>query len=644
MLVGVILLPIVVAIVRAMRADWFPIGDSAQLYTRARDVLTVHHPFYGSWTSASQSVGENMNNPGPLHDDLLAPIARTLRFSSAAALAVGLVNAAVIIVTSWVARAIGGWSMQRWMLLGCALLVWIMGSELLIDIWQAHALLLPFVLMLLLTAGVGLGRWPLLPWAAAVATFLVQTHISYVYVLSVLAVAAASLALVTLRPIEWGRWRTALTSSPLRWSVGVLVVLWAQPVWEQLFGPGKGNLERLATNASGGDVKLGLANAIRFSARIIVRPPWDLRNGFSWLIPPTGITPTPDGPAILLDGIVGLGPAIALLAALVALLALLGWSARRRCLELAGACWVAGVAVLGTPLCLAVVTVGKVGFAPHHVRWLWALAAFVTAVLAWALVDVATARLAGDRREVTRTTVPVVLTAVLSVLAVPYLAQQQGPVADYEAMPVLRKVLRDVDRLDALEPVVYDTRNLRIYEPFSSTVMLRMQELGIEFRVEDEGMVRQLGPRRRARGDEPTRVFQLERIDVFLHDGEACLVSRASALGAEEEAAARVAAEELASAIASGQIVLDTAAVPDEHRARVDAAVSGDAVEARNLVLDGSLLRGDVPGLGTEARRQLRLVDRWVSSTYALYAQTDLPCPPGAATPASSPRGTRPRR
>ena len=35
--------------------------------------------------------------------------------------------------------------MQRWMLLACAALTWAMGSELLIDIWQAHALLLPFL-------------------------------------------------------------------------------------------------------------------------------------------------------------------------------------------------------------------------------------------------------------------------------------------------------------------------------------------------------------------------------------------------------------------------------------------------------------------------------------------------------------------
>ena len=73
--------------------------------------------------------------------------------------------------------------MQRWMLLACAALTWVMGSELLIDIWQAHALLLPFLAYLVLMVGHRgrQARW--VPWAAAVASLLVQTHISYVYVL-----------------------------------------------------------------------------------------------------------------------------------------------------------------------------------------------------------------------------------------------------------------------------------------------------------------------------------------------------------------------------------------------------------------------------------------------------------------------------
>ena len=59
------------------------------------------------------------------------------------------------------ARSIGGWAMQRWMLLACAALTWIMGSELLIDIWQAHALLLPFLAYLVLMVGLAERPGPL---------------------------------------------------------------------------------------------------------------------------------------------------------------------------------------------------------------------------------------------------------------------------------------------------------------------------------------------------------------------------------------------------------------------------------------------------------------------------------------------------
>ena len=73
--------------------------------------------------------------------------------------------------------------MQRWMLVACAAMSWVLGSELLIDIWQAHALLLPFLLYLVLMIGLACGQARWIPFAAGVASVLVQTHISYVFVL-----------------------------------------------------------------------------------------------------------------------------------------------------------------------------------------------------------------------------------------------------------------------------------------------------------------------------------------------------------------------------------------------------------------------------------------------------------------------------
>ena len=185
-----VVLPIVVAAVRALATGWFPVGDSALLAIRAADVGTSHHPLLGSWTSASLTLGVDVNNPGPLYPDLLAPftwtIGRVAGIGPAVAVGVATTNAAFALGIVRIGRLIGGWRLERWTLLVVAALTWAMGSELLIDIWQPHALLLPFVCLLLLTVGLVDRRWALLPWWLGVGSLVVQTHIGYVYVVVVL--------------------------------------------------------------------------------------------------------------------------------------------------------------------------------------------------------------------------------------------------------------------------------------------------------------------------------------------------------------------------------------------------------------------------------------------------------------------------
>ena len=425
-LVVVVLLPIVVAVVRALVNDWFPIGDSALLYVRARDVATAHHPLLGSWTSASLSVGEQMNNPGPLYDDLLAPIARTLPFSSAAAIAVGAVNAACVLGISGVSRAVGGWAMQRWMLVACAAMSWVLGSELLIDIWQAHALLLPFLLYLVLMIGLACGEARWLPFAAGVASVLVQTHISYVFVLTAATVAALAVCAARSWPPRDWPWRQALRSRTAAWTAAVVIVCWAQPIWEQLFGRGKGNLARLISNASGGDVQLGPALGVRLSGNVLPQPLWQLRRGFSSLVPRAATVEGDDGPFIdVVSPLIGGPAALVLWLALVLVLAALGWALHRRhARTAAAACWVTTGVVLAAPACLSIVTVGRL-FAPHHVRWLWTVAVLVNVVVLWAIAEIVVLRW---RRAVTAVSIaPIALATVLSVAALPFLAATAGP-------------------------------------------------------------------------------------------------------------------------------------------------------------------------------------------------------------------------
>ncbi len=644
LLTALAVLPIAVAIIRAMVHHWFPIGDSALLYVRVRDVFTSHHPLLGSWTSASLSVGENMNNPGPLYDDLLAPFAHLLPAASTAALGVGVVNAASVVGSSIAARHIGGWSMQRWVLLAAAALSWSMGSEMLIDIWQAHALLLPFFCFLVLAVGISLGRWRCIPWAVLVATLLIQTHISYAYILACLSAAVIVMLLAEARldkrPIPYREWRAALTSRVALWSYAVFALTWVQPLYEQFFSDGRGNLTRLASHTGGGDLQLGMRSAIRLSARVLVEPPWQLRRGYATLIPVANVSDTPDGPRLFVNGIPGVVAAFAMLALLVVVLAALVWVHRRRgnrVVAHVGALAIAGVG--SAVLCLALLTIGRVGLAQHHVRWLWTMTVFIEMAIAWALLDLIAAWWRARAAAPTTSMASkhwvsaVVLTAfaALTVANLPYLAQPQGPVTDYAAMPALTRIFRQLEPLRDSAPVFFDTSNVRVYEPYSSAVMMRLQELDIEFRVSDEGMVRQLGDSRRASGNERTRIFQLEGVAALTYDGSACRIAIASARTPAQEDEAATLAESLAAQLVNGTLQVDPNGLSDDHRERLTRAQDGDEAVAMVLVEDGALAdwvrRGLVADPDPALAGQLDLIGAWVFSTYALFADNPATCP-----------------
>lgn len=627
------ILPIVVAIVRALVHHWFPIGDNALLYIRVADVATEHHPWLGSWTSASLSVGENMNNPGPIYQDLAAPFAKLLGPGPGAALGVGSLNILTVVGISIAARRIGGWATEQWALLATVALVWTMGSELLIDIWQAHALLLPFLLLLVLLVGLADGQTWTLPWSLAVASVLVQTHISYAYILAIVWPAAFISYVLVRRGRPHLPWRQALLSRRTAvWSLGLLV-LWSQTLIEQFFGPGKGNLSRLAGNAGGGDLQVGLSQALGIGARIYVLPPWWLRSGFSSTVPSTPLTGTPDAPRI---EIANLPSTVVAVLALALLLALLVFGVRRhRGTDrhvLGNASLMAAVGVVGSVLAIANLTVGPVGLAAHHVRLLWPLAVFVHATALAVIAVEVRAKLPEQLPRATAYALPGVA-VVVGALAIPYQAHPQGPVADYATMPTMRRVMPNIAQLADVDPVLYDISNLRPFEPYSSTMMMTMQDMDIEFRVDDEGMVRQLGESRRADGTEPARVFQLQGPQAILYDGDACLVGLASQLSPADEATAITQADQLIDLLLQGSFGVAESGIAEASEQQVadlSAALAGDRDAARRLVYEGTvswwyyhgqLDAADDPG------PLFPLVDTYLNTAYALYSDQSAPCP-----------------
>ncbi len=627
-------LPIVVAVIRALRHDWFPIGDNALLYIRVADVATPHHPWLGSWTSASLSVGENMNNPGPIYADLVAPFAKVFGPGPGAAIGVGLLNVLAIIGIVAVARRLGGWAAERWALLAAAGLSWSMGSEMLFDIWQAHSLLLPFLLLLVLLVGVTDGRTWCIPWSLAMVSLLVHTHISYAYILAVLCpVAAVSYWLVRRRRPHLP-WRNAIRSRPAIVSFVALALIWSQTFYEQFFGPGKGNLSRLLGNAGGGSLQVGARSATGISANLFTLPPWWFRSGFSTSVPNTPLTYGPfDEEQLVIPSLPNIALAALSLVLLVGLLVALAAHHRRRETHLLGnACLMATAGVVGSVIAISRLTVGPVGLAAHHVRFLWPLAVFVHVALAATLAHHLAAHLAG-RALAALQWAPVGLAAVLAVATVPYHAQPQGPVAFYSSMSTLRRVLPHLDQLAAVQPVLYDVSNVRPFEPYSSTVMMQLQELGIEFRVTDEIMIRQLGPSRRADGSEPATIFQLQGAPAVLYDGPACLVALASELSEAEEGIARERAEQLSAQVAGGEIVVDDSVLRDADAAIepvLRLAQQGDLDAARTIVYEGYLSRwyagGEVQS-PDDLTSVFPVIDTFLNTAYALFSDQSQPCP-----------------
>jgi hypothetical protein len=629
---AIVVLPMIVAAARAVATGWFPVGDSALLAIRAYDVGTADHPLLGSWTSASLTLGVDVNNPGALYPDLLAPFmwtfGRWIGIGAGVAIGVASVNAGFALATGWVGHRIGGWRVERWALLMVAALSWSMGSELLIDIWQPHALVLPFACLLMLTTGLLAGVWRLLPVWLGVASLVVQTHIGYVYVIVVLGLLVAGAGIVALRssatpPAELIRYRTAAVSA------AVLALAWLQPLVEQLFGAGQGNLARLATNAGGGDTTIGAATAVKLVARVVALPPWWGRSGFVDSVTPTPLTETPDGPRLIVPDLPSGPLALAAVAVLAAVLAVVCRALRRDGrAAAAGAVLIALVGVVAAVATLAIQTVSVVGLGQHHVRWLWPLSLFVQVSIVWAVVELDV----GRRLRPYANPAVGVLVAAAVILNLGVTAHDVGPTADRAAADTLEHTFDDLADFRPGGAVLYDTRGVRPFEAWSSGVMMRLRELGITFRV-DDGLVRQFGNRRRADGTEVAAIRQIERGAAVGYDGPGCVISRASPVDAATEAAVDAIITSAAADLATGAVDLRLDGLNPELVSRLRSAAAGDSAEAFVLVADGLLAflaNTDRIVTGTPAVDQAVAsapeIDRRVEGTLVLVTDPPVGC------------------
>ncbi len=481
-------LPVVVAGIRAAARGWLPVGDDGLSATRAQDVLTSHQPLLGTWSSASQWIGHQVNHPGPLQFEVLALPVRLFGPGAGTALGTAATNAVCVVVTGVLALRVAGRAGALAVAVSTAVLVLTLGSELLYDPWSQYAPLLPFLVVLAGTWAAVAGDRLGLAVAVVAGSFALQTHLSYVLLvpgLIALAVAGAvGHALGGPRPDR----RSRLVALAVAGAIGL--ALWAPVLVDQVAG--EGNLSALiGASDEEPPATPGLGDGLQATGSVVALPPLWFPSG--WEDPTFDVAGEGQPRGLVLGA----------LAAVIATAGTLAWRARRRGDTATAAGLVTAVA--GIALCAfsAARSTSPFGLFPTYVRWLWPASAFT-----WAMMAIAVWREVAHRRSeplgpTVRARVTWVATLVAVVLAAAALpTRDAGTAAPPWAIPVARQLqAQAIPDLAAADPV-----RLSIGPgpggTFGPALMAALLDADVDFTVSDDDLVRQVGELRRSDGSE----------------------------------------------------------------------------------------------------------------------------------------------
>ncbi|MBA3264672.1 MAG: hypothetical protein H0T69_19830, partial [Thermoleophilaceae bacterium] len=364
-------LPFIVSAAHAIAVDWTPYGDDAVIAARSLDVFTGNSPLVGQWTSGlSEVLALDVYTPGPPLYWLLALPARFLAPEWMAA-TMGLVNAACAIGAVALAHRRGGRPLMFATAIAIPVMLASLPAESYSDVWNPSVPLPPLMLLVFLAWSLGCCEYRLLPLTVLVASFVAETHLSYVAP----TLAATAVGLVGLVVCLRSRGRDE--RGPVwRWVVAAVlvgVVLWAPPLIDEATNS-PGNLALLRIAATTGEPKLGIEAGGRAVVHTVGILPW-------WLQGPNGplegiadVTTRPGGLSI--------GSALLVLLALVAVI--VPAVRRRRVGVIVGA-------VLALALCAAVAfdaastPSNAVDTVHYTLRWASVAGMYAWLVLAWSL-------------------------------------------------------------------------------------------------------------------------------------------------------------------------------------------------------------------------------------------------------------------
>ncbi len=516
----VAMLPVLLAIVRGLISHRVPLGDNGLITLRANDTFTANHPWFGTWTSASLTAGIDFNNPSPLHFQALALFVKPLGIISGSVIGAGSLNLAAIWVAVRHGRHFDGRRGEALFAVAATGLSWSMGSEMLVDVWQPHSLVLPFLAFLATVVAVAAGRWRSLPWAVGIGSLVMGAHLSFTYVVLGLLAAGAVVCWLMDRRRSGGMqagaagWRRGLVATLV---VGFLC--WLQPLLEQLFGPGEGNLSRVLDASSGADKPLGAGLASRLVAQVVVLPPWWLRSSFTDSVQPTPYSVDGSLRPAGLVGPAGAAAAMAVFFGVVGWLLWLCWRRRQRAAFVL--LLVTTVAVLLALATATVMPAGVLGLAPHQVRWLWPIALLTMLAVGNAVQCLFLQTLVPPAR---RRMAAYALVAVLALLAVPAKDSDLGPSASRSSNEAIHSLMNQLEGVQLPGPAYFDGSTLQFAEPYSGPVLAALTDAGQPIRAGDPGFARQLGEHRHRRNDEQWSI-QLRVGATELADGEQVVAS-----------------------------------------------------------------------------------------------------------------------
>jgi uncharacterized membrane protein YhaH (DUF805 family) len=289
----------------------------------------------------------------------------------------------------------------------------------------------------------------------------------------------------------------------------VLLLCWAQPLLQQFWGAGPGNIGQILGSPGGQGDPVGPRLGTRLMGRVVADPPFFLRPSFhdGWLSSKAFVAdPVAADAPLLVTALASLGLVLAVLVGL----ALVARRRRDRAVVLLLA--TAVLAILVAEVSAVEVPLGYFGVPLHLFRWMWVVSAFATLAVVVALV-----RLLPRGAIGAATAVLTVVAVGLSVANLP--TSDQGTIAPEGSIEAVKDLDGQLGRLEGSDQTyLVDLPPFRFNDPYGAAVMAELQQRGIPFVVED-GMDRQVGSFRRLRRGNADAALRLVVGDEALHPG-----------------------------------------------------------------------------------------------------------------------------